>query len=132
MKKLIISLLALMLLMAGCSARGEEIPVDKTDKQEPVTEPLTPENGDPIKHSDTTIIVSFQETPTDEQIQEIEKMCNGKLSNLMMDTIGVFKFEALNDKALNALLKKVQELDYVAAAEYDNIIELPDCSKGPC
>ena len=51
---------------------------------------------------------------------------------MMMDTIAVIKFEPKTSKAIKVLADKLSQLDYVKSAEPDYIVELPDCSKGPC
>ena len=102
------------------------VPTNKDDIGE-----LSPRDDD-RKFSDTTIIVSFKEAPTEAQLEEVKKICGGEVRNMMMDTIAVIKFEPKTSKAIKVLADKLSQLDYVKSAEPDYIVELPDCSKGPC
>ena len=131
MKKILIVLLILAALLAGCMAKADEhapdvVPTNKDDIGE-----LSPRDDD-RKFSDTTIIVSFKEAPTEAQLEEVKKICGGEVRNMMMDTIAVIKFEPKTSKAIKVLADKLSQLDYVKSAEPDYIVELPDCSKGPC
>ena len=138
MNKYLIVLLILITLLSGCSAKADaKDPAprqtntfDGPRKDEPIADP-TPD-GEVRKYSDSTIIVSFNSAPTEEQLKEVEKMCDGELKNMMMETIAVIKFEPKTAKAILVLADNLNKLDYVKNAEPDYIIELPGCSKVPC
>ncbi len=137
MKRILIVLLILAALLTGCATQADT--KDSNPRQTNTFDgPRKDELGDDqpgedvMKFSDTTIIVSFNEIPTETQLREVEKLCEGELKNMIMDSIAVISFEPKTSKAIKALAEKLSQLDYVKVAEPDYIIEMGDCHKVPC
>ena len=119
MKKLLLMSLVVIMLIAGCSANKTPEPTD-----EPETGESTVIDDDGKEYASDRIVVKFASEPTEEQINEIAKICEGKVRSKIGGNVVVYQLEKTNIKRLHSLITKISELDYVDTCSLDAVNEL--------
>lgn len=105
-------------------------------KQEPV-EPVVDDvefivDDDGQKYANDRLLVTFNGDPDEKQLEEVSRICSGKETRQLFSTVYLISFEKSNVKEMKNYVDKISQLDYVTGCEYDYIVEIPDCSAGPC
>lgn len=74
--------------------------------------------------STTRLIVTFKDGIRDEDVEEVERLCQGKLLQTSMSGVCVFEFNIKTAVEMQQLYQEVSELDSVAIVSYDGVNQI--------